>query len=49
MTSDNWILAGVVAIVPGLLALLVGAPGWAVGVALLAGFLVALLAFGTRE
>jgi len=49
MTSQNWVLAAVLAVLLAALVLVVGGPVWAVGLGLVAGFLVVLLAVGLRE
>ena len=49
MTSQKWILGAFLAILLGALVLAVGGPGWAVGLGLVAGFLVVLLTVGLRE
>lgn len=49
MTSQNWITGVVLAVLLAALVFAIGGPTWAVGLGLLAGFLVVLLAVGLRE
>jgi hypothetical protein len=49
MTSQNWILGAVLAVLLAALVLVIGGPGWAVGLGLVAGFLVVVLTVGLRD
>lgn len=49
MTRQNWVLGMVLAVVLAALVLVVGGPGWAVVLGLVAGFLIVLLTVGLRE
>jgi hypothetical protein len=48
MTRQNWIVGAVLAVLLAALVMVVGGPGWAVGLGLLAGFLIVLLTVGLR-
>ena len=48
MSSQNWVLGAVLAVLLAGLVLAVGGPAWAVGLGPVAGFLVILLTFGLR-
>ena len=49
MTSQNWIIGVVLAVLLAALVMVVGGPVWAVGLGLVAGFLIVLLVVGLRE
>ncbi len=49
MTSQNWIIGVVLAVLLAALVMVVGGPVWAVGLGLVAGFLIVLLVIGLRE
>jgi len=49
MKSQNWILAAVLAVLLAALVMAIGGPGWAVGLGLVAGFLVVVLTVGLRD
>jgi hypothetical protein len=49
MNAQNWIIGGILAVLLALLVFAVGGPAWAVGLGLVAGFLVVLLTVGLRE
>jgi hypothetical protein len=49
MTRQNWSLGAVLAVLLAALVIAVGGPGWAVGLGLVAGFLIVLLTVGLRE
>ena len=49
MTRQNWIVGAALAVLVAALVLVIGGPGWAVGLGLLAGFLVVLLTVGLRD
>lgn len=49
MNAQNWIIGGILAVLLALLVFAVGGPTWAIGLGLVAGFLVVLLTVGLRD
>lgn len=49
MNPQNWIIGGILAVLLAVLVFAVGGPPWAIGLGLVAGFLVVLLTVGLRD